>query len=219
MTAHKPNALAHFQHLYRTSDDPWRVRDSWYEQRKRALILACLPQPRYRSAYEPGCGNGELSAALALRCDRLLASDAAPAAVALARARVKALTRAQDGGTNNGTGTGTGNGVSIEHHVLPADWPPQAQGCFDLIVISELAYYLDDTALQALAAHCVASLQAGGALLLCHWRHPFDDRLQDSAALHAAFEGRAELAHAVHHDDTDFLLDVWTRPGTQGENT
>ena len=56
--------------LYRQDADPWRVRQRWYEERKRALLLASLPQRRYRHAYEPGCGNGELTAELARRCER-----------------------------------------------------------------------------------------------------------------------------------------------------
>lgn len=36
-------ASAHFSALYRGGDDPWQVRQRWYEQRKRALMLACLP--------------------------------------------------------------------------------------------------------------------------------------------------------------------------------
>lgn len=188
--------LDHFERLYSASDDPWRVRDSWYEQRKRAVILAALPQRRYDNAYEPGCGNGELSAELARRCTRLLASDASPAAVALTRARLAA---------------GSGQGATrVEQHVLPAGWPAAEAGPFDLIVVSELAYYLDRDAFTQLQAHILASLAPGGALVFCHWRHDFDDRLQGSAALHDGMTAHAALAHVLHHRDADFLLDVWS---------
>ena len=49
---------AYFEQLYCQDADPWLVRQRWYEERKRALLLASLPQRRYRHAYEPGCGNG-----------------------------------------------------------------------------------------------------------------------------------------------------------------
>ena len=65
----------HFDGLFAASEDPWHFKQRWYEQRKRAMTLACLPRARYASGYEPGCANGELSAALAGRCDRLLISD------------------------------------------------------------------------------------------------------------------------------------------------
>jgi trans-aconitate methyltransferase len=72
---------AHFDELFRLDADPWRTRTSWYEARKRALTLAALPDERYARAFEPGCGAGELTAALARRCAHVVASDASAAAV------------------------------------------------------------------------------------------------------------------------------------------
>ena len=43
-----PAALAHFESLYAASEDPWQVRQSWYEQRKRNLLLAWQKS-------KPGC--------------------------------------------------------------------------------------------------------------------------------------------------------------------
>lgn len=187
--------LDHFERLYSASDDPWRVRESWYEQRKRAVILASLPQRRYRNAYEPGCGNGELSAELAQRCAHLLASDASPAAVALSRSRLAACAP---------------GAARVERHVLPEDWPLADTVRFDLIVVSELAYYLDCAAFTQLQAHILASLAPGGTLVFCHWRHDFDDRVQASADLHAAMTALPALAQVLHHRDADFLLDIWS---------
>ena len=75
----------YFDGLFAGNDDPWAFRQRWYEQRKRAMTLAALPRPHYRAIFEPGCANGELSAELASRCDRLLCCDTAAAAVSLAR--------------------------------------------------------------------------------------------------------------------------------------
>jgi SAM-dependent methyltransferase len=129
----------YFDELYRRDDDPWKLRKGWYEQRKRSLTLALLPRPHYRNAFEPGCANGELTAELATRCDVLLAADLNATAVRLARERVAAEPH-----------------VRLEQRTMPAQWPHEA-GPFDLIVISELAYYLDATDLNTLAAwtvHC-----------------------------------------------------------------
>lgn len=62
------STAGYFDELYKSSDDPWHLRDGWYERRKRSLTLALLPRPRYRNAFEPGCANGELAAGLATRC-------------------------------------------------------------------------------------------------------------------------------------------------------
>ena len=82
----------YFDELYRHSDDPWKLREGWYESRKRSLTLALLPRPRYRNAFEPGCANGELTLELAKRCDMLLAADLHERAVELARERAAGIT-------------------------------------------------------------------------------------------------------------------------------
>jgi hypothetical protein len=58
----------YFAHLYADSDDPWRISTGWYEQRKRALLMASLPRERFAVGFEPGCSNGELTVLLASRC-------------------------------------------------------------------------------------------------------------------------------------------------------
>jgi hypothetical protein len=52
--------LPDFDALYRDDPDPWQVRSSFYEQRKLDIVLAGLQRPRYRSAWDPACGVGEL---------------------------------------------------------------------------------------------------------------------------------------------------------------
>ena len=96
----------HFDALFRASDDPWRFKTRWYEARKRAVTLACLPAARYAHGFEPGCANGELSAELATRCDHLLACDGSHRAVELAQARLAAWPQAQ-----------------VVHAQLPDEWP------------------------------------------------------------------------------------------------
>src|SRR5690349_8939410 len=81
-------ALPRMRALFERDDDPWSYKTSDYEAAKRRVLLDSLPAPRYTNAYEPGCAIGELTAALAPRCDRLLASDALERPVALARERV-----------------------------------------------------------------------------------------------------------------------------------
>ncbi|MFM0740600.1 SAM-dependent methyltransferase [Paraburkholderia xenovorans] len=187
------SAVVYINELYEKSDDPWHLRDGWYERRKRSLTLALLPRPRYRNAFEPGCANGELTAALAQRCDRLLAADLHETAVRLARARVADLPH-----------------VSVEQRTVPRDWPSDT-GPFDLIVISEFAYYLDAIDLETLAARISASLTPDGTLLACHWRRPFAEALESADTAHALFDVRCGLSRLAHHDEADLLIDVWSR--------
>jgi SAM-dependent methyltransferase len=180
----------YFDALYDACDDPWGFRNRWYERRKRLLTMALLPRERYRHVFEPGCGNGELSAQLAERCDSLLAADLNETAVRLAAERVAELPHAR-----------------VECRSVPHDWP---DGAFDLIVISELAYYLDAPGLEQLAERIKASLMPDGTLLACHWRRPFDAAPQSAANVHALLDARCGLTRLVRHEDPDVLLDVWS---------
>lgn len=183
----------YFARLYAGSTDPWHFRERWYEKRKRALILAALTKPRYVSAFEPGCSIGELAAELATRCDALLVSDVDPRACRSARHRL-ALFRH----------------VQVARQSVPTEWPEVS---FDLIVISELAYYFDDADLANLIARISASLLPGGTLLACHWRHPVEDYPQTGDAVHATFARDLSLHHLLHHEEPDLLLDVWSDDG------
>ncbi|MCC8400595.1 nodulation S family protein [Paraburkholderia sp. MMS20-SJTN17] len=192
----------YFDALYARGDDPWQLRERWYERRKRALTLAMLPRERYRNVFEPGCANGELSAMLAPRCDALLAVDLHARAVRAARERLAPWPHAR-----------------VERRTLPRDWPATAAP-FDLIVVSEFAYYLGLDDLRRLAARIDGSLDGDGCLLACDWRHRFDGRQVSTEAVHACFASRCGVLHVAHHREADVLIDVWTRDGrsvAQGE--
>lgn len=198
MNLDQPSRQRHFEALYAADDDPWHVRDAWYERRKRAILLASLGKSRYRSAFEPGCGNGEMSAALAQRCDQLLACDGSASAVAVARRRVA------QAGAERGR-------VRVERRSLPAEWPRAA--AFDLVVVSELAYYFDPAALVSLLSLAGASLEAGGELVLCHYLHDFDDRAASTELVHAAAGRLPGFVRTLRHADEDFLLEVFRKQG------
>lgn len=189
----------HFQQLYEKDDDPWQVRQRWYEQRKRNLLLASLPEQRFRHVFEPGCGNGELTAALVRRADHLTASDGSTAAVRLTRRRIDGIVNAN----------GDAASAAVLCQRVPESWPENV--AFDLIVISEMAYYLTNIELHALRDRCINTLTLNGALVLCHWRHPFADRLLETDAIHHAFDASPQLHRISHHEEPDFLLDVWSR--------
>ena len=181
----------YFEDLYASKEDPWGFRDRWYECRKREVTLASLPHRSYRRAFEAGCSIGLVTSALAARCDQLLAVAASEAAAARAAQQVAAYPH-----------------VHVERRMLPGEWPA---GKFDLVVLSEVGYYLDAGDLEVLIDRTVDGLAAGGVLLACHWRHPVADYPQSGDAVHRAVRGRAALARAVFHEETDFLLEVFTK--------
>lgn len=179
-----------FDRMFAGSDDPWGFRTRWYEARKRSLTLACLPEPFYQSGYEPGCANGELAAALAPRCARLRVSDGIETAVQLSKARLASFTH-----------------VDVACEWLPDDWPNQV---FDLIVLSEFCFYLDEATIASIAASATACLTSNGTLLACHWRHPVDGFAMQGDDVHAILSDKLRLKPMVHHEECDFLLDIWS---------
>ncbi|MEX3924989.1 SAM-dependent methyltransferase [Paraburkholderia sp. BR10936] len=190
-----PTSLAsYFDSKFAANPDPWHYRDSWYEARKRALLLASLPRERYRMAFEPACAIGALSADLARRCEHLVCADFSPRAVAAAQERLAAFAN-----------------VDVHALAMPRDWPA---GQFDLIVMSEFAYYLNASDCTSLATLAASSLAGDGTLACCHWRHGGETWMLQSAQVHGIFaQAAADAAlHAVVQiEDTDFLLDVWSR--------
>ena len=180
---------AYFDALFIKTEDPWGFRTRWYETRKRALTLASLPAARYLSAYEPGCANGELAADLALRCDKLLVSDGAAKAVEAARKRLKDF-----------------DNVQVVQAWLPAEWPAEQ---FDLIVVSELAYYMDEVNLTRLAARISASLLGGGTVVACHWRKRIGGCVFTGDEVHDQLHTLLEISHIGKTEDADLRIDVW----------
>ena len=180
----------YFAAMYAGAEDPWGFRSRWYEQRKREVTLAALTRPRYRRAFEPGCSIGVLTAALADRCDEVLAADVDECAVSTARSEL-----ARHGH------------VRVERLSVPQEWP---DGMFDLVVISELAYYLAPAELDLLLDRAVGSLAPRGSLLACHWRHPVPDYPATGDDVHQRLLARPELSQAVSHVEEDFRLDLLT---------
>ncbi len=174
---------SYFDAMYAQSEDPWGFTQRWYEQRKYALTLAALPRLHYARALEVGCSIGVLTALLAERCDVLTALDPSTSALRSAATRVPAHVRLVQG-------------------VVPQDWPA---GPYDLVVLSEVAYYLDDDGLDALLD--LVRRDASGDLVACHWRHPVTDYPQTGDAVHTRIGDR--FTRLSRYEDQDMLLEVF----------
>jgi SAM-dependent methyltransferase len=179
---------SYFDDLYAAAEDPWSLRTRWYEQRKYALTTEVLPRRRYADAVEVGCSVGELTAALAQRCDRLTAWDVSAAAVEQTRQRTAGLP-----------------GVRVEQRGIPVDPLPPC----DLVVLSEVLYYLDPGDLRAAVATVRAAVRPGGTVLAVHWRHPVADYPQTGDAVHAVLRQELDFSRVAVHEEADFLLDCW----------
>jgi LmbE family N-acetylglucosaminyl deacetylase/SAM-dependent methyltransferase len=185
-----------FDDFYARHDDPWGFDTRWYEERKRALVMAALPRPRFRDALELGCATGALTEALVTRVDRVLGLDASVDALERARARLDARTDA---------GSGC---VTLERATLPQEWP---EDMFDLIVMSEIGYYWSHQDLRDAARRTLATLAPDGVLVACHWRHPVAEYPGTADEVHATLRSLPGLRLLARHDEEDFFLDVLVR--------
>lgn len=190
MTARLPDA--YFDRMYAGAEDPWQLSSRWYEQRKYAITLALLPEKRYRHAFEPGCSIGALTTLLALRCDHVTAVDVAAAAVRTAEARLR--------------DHGCRDRVTLSRGSLDEHWPP---GPFDLLVLSEVAYYLSADTLAAVLRRECPRLVAGATVMAAHWRHPVADYPLTGDAAHAVIAATPGLESLGRYCDDDVVIDVF----------
>ena len=183
---------AYFDRIYTESADPWRPQSRWDEQRKHAITLALLPYARYRHAFEPGCSIGVLTERLAQRCDHVTATDVAVAALDAAHRR---LVRA-----------GHRNAVTLLRASLDQPWPANR---YDLVVLSEVCYYLDPGVLRAAMDREVPQLVAGATVLAAHWRHPVAAYLTTGDQATDVIAATAGLHHLGGYRDADLAIDLF----------
>ena len=181
----------YFERLYATNSDPWGFATSDYEAEKYAATIAALPPRRYRSAFEIGCSIGVLTAQLAPHCGRLLSVDVAQAPLSQARARCAGLDQ-----------------VRFELMQVPQSFPSET---FDLIVLSEVGYYLDQGDLLRLRALIAAHLVPRGILLMVHWTPFVHDYPITGDAVHEFFLESAELRALSGARQPQYRLDVLER--------
>nr|WP_139316002.1 bifunctional PIG-L family deacetylase/class I SAM-dependent methyltransferase [Cellulosimicrobium sp. CUA-896] len=178
-----------FDRFYTGRDDPWGFESRWYEERKRAVLLASLPRRRFRCALELGCSTGVLTSGLAARCDRVTGVDVAEAPLAAARHRL-------------------GPDATLLRLDTPRDWP---DGAFDLVVLSEVLYYYDRADLDRALDRVLGSLTDDGVVVACHWRHDVPEYPLGGDEVAGRVRARPELGVVAHHEEEDFVLDVLAR--------
>ena len=181
--------------LHLRDSDPWGTDSRWYEARKRSLLLAALPRPTFRHGLEIGSSTGALAADLAARCRDLLVLDSSAAAVETARVRLEGVQTAR-----------------VEQVTVPREWPSPFAGGFDLVVLSEVGYFLSPADLDGLVARIRASLADDGVLVLCHWRHPIVGWPLDGADVHAVLTSAGIRPVVAEYRDRDVELLVLAHP-------
>lgn len=192
--------MTDFEALYKLATDPWSVAHLWYERRKRSIMLASMPLERFHHALELGCGTGETTYLLASMCAQVTAVDVSPTAAARCRQRV------QRSGASN---------VDVQVLELPMAWPDCQPASFDLVLVSELAYYFSRDEFSCFAERCMDSLAPQGYWVMCHYKPDFHDRYASTDEIHDGINANRGLRRILAHDDEQFRLDVWRKLGKE----
>ena len=139
----------YFDEMYAADPDPWRFRTSDYERAKYQASISAIDQRHYLSGLEIGCSIGVLSAQVAPLCDSFLGLDISDQPLPAARTACAGFSRAR-----------------FACMQVPGEWPA---GRFDLIILSEVLYFLNPDDIGTTAACVRASLLPGGRVLLVNW--------------------------------------------------
>ncbi len=188
-----PNTHDHLAALYALSDDPWHTHSSFYEKQKFARTLASLPRPRYLRGLEVGCGAGGLTAHLAARCDILVAIDCTMAAVLVAKKY-----------------SPHPNIVFLDG-TAPTLWPSMPP---DLVVLSEVLYFMTDAENAGLATRLSQDCAAGCDVVLVNWLGKTGGAIGGAAAARRliGMVGRTHEPIAANQTDS-YRIDILRHQG------
>jgi predicted TPR repeat methyltransferase len=182
-----------FDEMYADTHDPWGFESREYEAEKYSATIAALPCDRYARAFEIGCSVGVLTEHLAERCDSLLAVDVVATPLEHARRRCQHLSH-----------------VTFETMQVPDEFP---SGMFDLIMLSEVAYYWAGTDLERGRDLIINHLEPGGHLVMVHWRPFVAEYPRTGDSVHEFFLETAtdQLDHLLDRRQDLYRLDVFER--------
>jgi hypothetical protein len=188
----KTRGPAYFDSVYAAQSDPWRFATSDFERNKYALTLDALPEAHYSAAIEVGCSIGVFTRNLALRCGRLVAVDASGAPL------IEAGKRCFDRPN-----------VTFRQMFVPYQWPDEI---FDLVLLSEVVYFLSKEDVSRLATRVKLSLAARADIVLVHWTGATDYPLTGDEAVELFTCQMGSDVKIARYDRFErFRLDVLTR--------
>jgi cyclopropane fatty-acyl-phospholipid synthase-like methyltransferase len=183
----------YFDEIYSRQSDPWNFVTSEYEAAKYADTLRSLRRVRYRNGFEIGCSIGVLTRQLVERCQELLAVDVVGRPLIEARKRCRDFPH-----------------VRIEKMAVPDVLPAEH---FDLIVLSEVAYYWSPAALDRVISWSTDHLQAGGDIILVHWTRETDYPLTGDE-VHDRFKATSGLDCSIDRREDSYRLTLLSGPET-----
>lgn len=193
MEAKKSLEPDYFKGVYNASDDPWDFETSEYESSKYKATLAAIPKDKYENALEIGCSIGVLTEILAKKCHNLLSIDVSEKALKIAKERCKNLDH-----------------VSFKNMNFKDELPDDQ---FNLILISEVAYYLSPEDWNQTMARLLKIMKPDAIVILVHWLPEVYDYPQTGDEVHESFKKtmNAKMTNILSQREENYRMDVWER--------
>jgi cyclopropane fatty-acyl-phospholipid synthase-like methyltransferase len=180
-----------FDERYRNEGDPWGYRTRAYEHAKYTATLSACGDGPFRSALELGASIGVFSALLAPRCEQLTTIDFSTVAVAEARCGLRGFDQ-----------------IEVLTGEIPSALDDRPR---DLIVASEILYYLEPEALTTTLERLDNVLLVGARLVLVHWRPAGPERPFSAREVHDRVLALPWLRCRDDRSTADYLLHVLER--------
>ena len=179
----------HFEKLYQKKPDPWNYENYEFEKEKYQKTLEAIPR-EVQTIWEIGCSEGIFTQLLLKKGKEVVGVDISETALSRARERLKDY------------------GDKIQFQKLDITWE-DINGTFDLILASEILYYLGGkNVLLPLEEKFYRHLRAGGYLLLCHF-YPSGKIIHDIFRENNRFKEIFE--EVTHHPHRDYIITLLQR--------
>lgn len=187
----------YFKKVYDAREDPWDFETSEYEAEKYKATLKAIPKHKYENALEIGCSIGVLTKLLAERCKKLTATDVSQKALDQAIERCRGL-----------------NNISFLKLSFPKEIPDDQ---YDLIVISEVAYYLSPADWNFAMEQLYTRMEDRAHLVLVHWLPEVHDYPQTGDEVHDSFAKlmKDRMTNVFNSRAENYRIDVWEKDGAE----
>lgn len=187
----------YFKKVYDAREDPWDFETSEYEAEKYKATLKAIPKHKYENALEIGCSIGVLTKLLAERSKKLTATDVSQKALDKAIERCRGL-----------------NNISFLKLSFPKEIPDDQ---YDLIIISEVAYYLSPADWNFAMEQLYDRMEDGAHLVLVHWLPEVHDYPQTGDEVHNSFAKlmKDRMTNVFNSRAQNYRIDVWEKDGAE----
>lgn len=162
---------------YRLRNDLFEIEGSEYEQHKLNRLIGVIRQRRYKTVLDVGCGIGILAEKISPFCQQIIGIDFSPKAISLAEKRCKNLE----------------NVSFLERDIRTFDF----QGDYDLVIFSEVLYYLEDRFIERIVHRLKKNLPDSARIIIV-------DRAEDSYSV-SKFKREFQLMERIEERN-------WFRP-------